>query len=236
MSSPALDLECPSKSFLPDPDHDDDESEDDQMWWDDHVTIFPTNYYILLSPADYEELFGDDANEEISEEFIDVQEISEEFIDVQEMSEEFINVQEMTDEFIDVKEIPKELAATYTMYDVTWRSHAVYTATHRSYAMYVATDHAIRSYDHQHVTEESYANIPVIAFCNIAFPSLEKRLNSFQVPEKLSRMFNKKMEKRRLTHNSTSSCGLVKKQRLQGKKKGDATTGSSTNVLSPAAP
>ena len=232
--------ECPSVPFLPDPDHaidcdDDDSKEEDEMWWDDHVTKFPTNYYVLLSPTDYEEIFGDDA-QEISEKFIDDQEMSEEFIDSQEMSEEFIDAQEIIKEFIDVKEIPKELAATYTMYDVTWRSHAVYTATHRSYAMYVATDHAIRSYDHQHVTEESYANIPVIAFCNIAFPSLEKRLNSFQVPEKLSRMFNKKMEKRRLTHNSTSSCGLVKKQRLQGKKKGDATTGSSTNVLSPAAP
>ena len=44
------------------------------------------------------------------------------------------------------------------------------------------------------------------------------------------------VKEKRLTHNSTSSCGLVKKQRLQGKKKGDATTGSSTNVLSPAAP
>ena len=101
----------------------------------------------------------------------------------------------------------------------------MYNATQRSYAMYVATDHAMRSYDHQHGTKDSYANMPVIAFCNIDYPS----------PEKLSRMLKKKkMKEKRLTHNSTSSCGLVKKQRLQ--KKGDATTGSSTNVLSPAAP
>ena len=106
----------------------------------------------------------------------------------------------------------------------------MYNTIRRSYAMKASMDHATWSYDHQHVTEEHYANMPVIAFCNIDYPR----------PEKLSRMLKKKkMKEKRLTHNSNNSrysCGLAKKQRLQGKKKGDATTGSSTIVLSPAAP
>ena len=36
-------------------DHDDPE-----YWWDSYVTEFPTNFYVFLSQADYDELFSDD--------------------------------------------------------------------------------------------------------------------------------------------------------------------------------
>ena len=57
-----------SQSVLPDPD--DDDHNDDQFWWDSHVCQFPTEYYSLLSPSDYHELFNDDANVVETEEMI----------------------------------------------------------------------------------------------------------------------------------------------------------------------
>ena len=47
-------------SILPDPDHDHSDDDDiQQYWWDDHVTQFPAQFYTLLSPTDYDELFCD---------------------------------------------------------------------------------------------------------------------------------------------------------------------------------
>ena len=96
--------------------------------------------------------------------------------------------------------------------------------------MYAATtDHTIQSYDHKQATKGHYANNPVIAFCNIDYPSLEKLSRMLEQKKK------KKVEEKRLTHNTFNfSCGFVKTQRLQGKKKGDATPWYSTNVLSQA--
>ena len=48
-----------SKSFLPD--HDNEDNDIQQFWWDDYVGQFPSEFYSLLSPEEYEELFfGDD--------------------------------------------------------------------------------------------------------------------------------------------------------------------------------
>ena len=59
-----------SSLSIPDPDHDhcdhnndaqcdDDDDDIQQYWWDDHVTQFPAQFYTLLSPTDYDELFCD---------------------------------------------------------------------------------------------------------------------------------------------------------------------------------
>ena len=62
---------CQSQLFLPDPDHDhcdhnDDENDDDiqQYWWIDYMTTFPAQFYTLLSPTNYSELFGEDEEAE----------------------------------------------------------------------------------------------------------------------------------------------------------------------------
>ena len=53
-------------SILPDPDHDHSDDDDiQQYWWDDHVTTFPALFYTLLSPTDYNELFGDEDLDEV---------------------------------------------------------------------------------------------------------------------------------------------------------------------------
>ena len=67
---------CQFQSILPDPDHDhcdhnddaqcdDDDDDIQQYWWDDHVTTFPAQFYNLLSPTDYNELFGDEDIDEV---------------------------------------------------------------------------------------------------------------------------------------------------------------------------
>ena len=66
LSSPDLDLyqysQC--QSFLqPDQiqDHNDDIIDDVELfWWDDYATQFPSDYYLLLWPSDYNDLFGDE--------------------------------------------------------------------------------------------------------------------------------------------------------------------------------
>ena len=45
-----------------------DHNNDSDMWWDSYVTQFPCQYYTLLSPSDYEELFGDDDEEMLNDE------------------------------------------------------------------------------------------------------------------------------------------------------------------------
>ena len=58
--------QCQS-TILPEPDHDHSDDYDDDIqpyWWDDCIQKFPYNYYTLLSPADHDELFGDDDYEE----------------------------------------------------------------------------------------------------------------------------------------------------------------------------
>ena len=42
-----------------DPDHNDVSD----YWWDNYVTQFPSEYYSLLSPLDYNDLFGDEDEE-----------------------------------------------------------------------------------------------------------------------------------------------------------------------------
>ena len=50
-----------SKSFLPD--HDNEDNDIQQFWWDDYVGQFPSEFYSLLSPEEYEELFFGDDND-----------------------------------------------------------------------------------------------------------------------------------------------------------------------------
>ena len=57
-----------SKSVLPDP-----EDDDDQIWWDNHVCQFTTEYCTLLSPSDQDELFNNDANDVETEMINDVE-------------------------------------------------------------------------------------------------------------------------------------------------------------------
>ena len=50
-----------SKSFLPDPDHNNEDEYIQQFWCDDYVGQFMSEFYSLLSPEEYQELFfGDD--------------------------------------------------------------------------------------------------------------------------------------------------------------------------------
>ena len=56
--------QCQSQSTLPDLDHDlcnDTDDDDEQLWWDDYVSVFPAQYYTLLTPEDYDVLFNDDS-------------------------------------------------------------------------------------------------------------------------------------------------------------------------------
>jgi len=81
--------ECPSESFLPDPspDHDHDIQE---FWWDDYVCQFPAQFYTLLSPTDYHELFSDE------EEFYTMDEIGYATDEIADPTDEFTDP---TDEF-----------------------------------------------------------------------------------------------------------------------------------------
>ena len=56
--------QCQSQSTLPDLDHDlcnDTDDDDEQLWWDDYVSVFPAQYYTLLTPEDYDVLFNEDS-------------------------------------------------------------------------------------------------------------------------------------------------------------------------------
>ena len=49
---------------MPDLDHDlcnDTDDDDEQLWWDDYVSVFPAQYYTLLTPEDYDVLFNEDS-------------------------------------------------------------------------------------------------------------------------------------------------------------------------------
>ena len=58
-------LSTSSLELSPDHDHCDDYDDDIQeFWWDEQVCQFPAQFYTLLSPTDYEELFGNDDEEQ----------------------------------------------------------------------------------------------------------------------------------------------------------------------------
>ena len=142
-----------SSPLEPSPDHDHDDIQ--EFWWDDHVTEFPAAYYALITPAEYEELFidDDDASEEMTEEFIDVQDMSEEFIDVLEIPKKFAatcttaNYTFTTDEEADTMDEEDNAtdADTYTT-EVADRKSTIARMfharrTYRAPRRYAATDH-----------------------------------------------------------------------------------------------
>ena len=214
--------ECPSESFLPDPspDHDHDIQE---FWWDDHVCQFPAQFYTLLSPTDYQELFLDDdddyafATDDYTfamDEYAfatDGYAKDESAMLQYRISEQYQN----TEQHIYKKKNDGgnilNLKETHMKLLVAARVIVKKCYTIRPYTQSAVLKNVLS--DHQHVTEGSYSNIPAIASCNIDFPN----------PEKLSLMStNKEMKEKRLTHNSSNpSCGLARRKRgLRGKEEG----------------
>ena len=196
-------ISTPSSSFQPDPDHDNDD--DIQFWWDEHVSEFPAQFYSLLSPTDYQELFFDDDDYDYA---------TDEYASD---TDEYAYTMEQRDTMITtatcVKDVAKRKFTVIQKFSTVRMLNAY--RKYRGPRISAATDHTTRIYDHQHITEESYANTPVIAFYNIDSPSLENLLMTSPSKERTLMTFltmeSKRKEKKRPSPNL--SCELFREFR-----------------------
>ena len=227
-----------------------DHNEDTEFWWDSYVTQFPSNYYSLLSPTDYFELFGDDEEEaedmiykdeeaedmiykdEEADELLIKYEEAEELINKDMEAEELINKDKEAEELINKdEEVTTDDAAK--QYDATTEDNAT-TQYDAATGNDVAAEHDTTHYDAatgndvaaEHDTAKYHHHLATTEY------------NHDQATDSNSVLWQREVKERLTTPNSYYSCGLAKKKRLQGKKrkkKGDTTPLSSTFVLAPAA-
>ena len=100
--------------------------DDTNFWWDDLVCEFPAQFYTLLSPTDYDELFSDHEEDEfimeVSQEYINNTELSQvqEYIDNAKLSQvqEYVDNAELSQEYSYVDEMPKEFTIANYVTDI----------------------------------------------------------------------------------------------------------------------
>ena len=145
MSTPDLVTPVPTSSL----DHDDSE-----YWWDSYVTEFPTNFYVFLSQADYDELFSDD------EEFYTTDEIAYATDEITNVTDE---ITDPTDKFTDPTD---EFTTTTFVTDVAkWKC-----AARNYFALIKMPNRRLLQYR----PAAAAAQIKSISFCNICHVHLSR--------------------------------------------------------------
>ena len=210
--------------------------DDTNFWWDDLVCEFPAQFYTLLSPTDYDELFSDHEEDEfimeVSQEYINNTELSQvqEYIDNAKLSQvqEYVDNAELSQEYSDVDEMPKEFTiANY----VTDNAKPKYYA--RNYftmikkpnwrlLQYRPTAAAAQTESMKHVAGSIKIELAqyreVAAFTQFGFGAVldadvQQLLNKdVRLPE-LLKQSKQQRDKRKVTHNFNfnSSCARRKK-------------------------
>ena len=143
------------QSFLSDSDHDhSDDTDNDiqQFWWDDLVTEFPANYYTLLTPEEYNELFNDDEND------VDLPGSDEE--DDDELKTDDDPSHSFMPNFVFKSAAAAEYPSDKMYDDILKSSPSDAAAIYCAYRSYTTHNNAPRSYTHQRIYAATYVPRP----------------------------------------------------------------------------
>ena len=198
------------QSLLSDPDHDlcnDNDDDIQQLWWDDHVSQFPAQYYSLLSPTDYEELFDDDYDELFyDEDDAGVQEIALADCPSSQLKADDDPSQSSMQNFV-----LKQPAAAARKDAATWKYDAAASTIYHArrmcanYYYYHNHNHAPWMIDYA-ATDHAYT-----ATNSRCYSAMDHAYTTFKKESE------EDVKEKRLTPNS--SCGIVRRQRgLRGKR------------------
>ena len=198
--------------------------DDTNFWWDDLVCEFPAQFYTLLSPTDYDELFSDHEEDEF------IMEVSQEYINNTKLShgQEYIKNAELSQEYSDVDKMPKEFTPANYVMDVAkpkYYARNYFTMIKKPnwrLLQYRPTAAAAQTESMKHVAGSIKIELAqyreVAAFTQFGFVAVldadvQQLLNKdVRLPE-LLKQSKQQRDKRKVTHNFNfnSSCARRKK-------------------------